>query len=159
MSQLTPRISDISTDLTDPPHFQFSDKTAGITNTLEPPRINPQAQAEYEGLSGRRYSLSADMISGKIMDLVEFNGWKPATPFPVRRGQDEWLIEATIRTPLFGFRDAVVIRVTEEGEAAYVDMRSASGFGEADLGANANRIKKFMKDLDTQISLGTTLQQ
>lgn len=158
-SQITPRISDVSTDVTDPPHFLFATRNTGIDNQLEPPKLNSQAQAEYAGLSGRRYSLSADLVSVRISSLVEANGWKAATPFPVRNGQNEWLIEAEVRTPVLGFRDFVAIRVTEEGEAAYVDMRSASGFGQADLGANANRIRRFMKDLDSQISLGTSASQ
>ncbi|MEC7162978.1 MAG: DUF1499 domain-containing protein, partial [Pseudomonadota bacterium] len=53
-------------------------------------------------------------------------------------------IEATASTPFFGFRDDVIIRVTEDTGGARVDMRSASRVGLSDLGVNAGRIRDFM---------------
>jgi len=41
-----------------------------------------------------------------------------------------------------------VVRMTDEGDATYVDMRSASQFGQHDLGDNARRIDDFLSDLD-----------
>ncbi len=38
--------------------------------------------------------------------------------------------------------------MTDEGDATYVDMRSASHFGQHDLGDNARRIDDFLSDLD-----------
>ncbi|HCH81334.1 MAG TPA: DUF1499 domain-containing protein, partial [Acidimicrobiaceae bacterium] len=54
-------------------------------------------------------------------------------------------IEATASTPFFGFRDDVVIRVSEEAGRVRVDMRSASRVGVSDLGVNAGRIRDFME--------------
>ena len=156
LTQTTPRLSDVSSDTANPPHFRFNADSSLYENRLEPPRINAAAQSAYKGLTGRRYSLSADMVAGHVQTLVQSNGWTTSATLPQRNGENEWLIEASVRTSLFGFRDSVVVRIIDEGEAAYVDMRSASGFGESDLGANARRIRKFMADLDLQISLGAT---
>ena len=54
-------------------------------------------------------------------------------------------------TPVAGFRDEVIVRLTDEGESTFVDMRSTSLFGANDLGTNARRIVEFMKDLDLQV--------
>lgn len=59
------------------------------------------------------------------------------------------LLEATARTPLFGFRDDVVIRMRATPEGTEVDMRSASEIGEHDLGQNARRIRSFFGKLDS----------
>ena len=152
--QTTPRLSDISTDLLDPPHFNLIRNDDRFSNRLEPPTINAALQARYKGMTGRRYALSADMIARHAQELIVANGWLPATSLPERDEAGNWIIEAIVRTGVFGFRDAIVVRVIDEGEAAFVDMRSASGFGDSDLGENARRIRRFMADLDTQISLG-----
>ena len=157
LSQTTARISDVSTDPLDPPHFRIINETWGIINPLEPPRIDPALQSVYPELSGRRYALSPELVASQVVALVKAKGWTPATTLPMREGTNDWLVEAVVRTGVFGFRDAVIIRATDEGESTYLDMRSASGFGEADLGANARRIAKFMTDLDLQISLSSAI--
>ncbi len=62
---------------------------------------------------------------------------------------NEATIEATARTAVFGFIDDVVIRlkVNDDG-STQVDMRSASRFGQHDLGENARRIRSFFAKLD-----------
>ena len=63
-------------------------------------------------------------------------------------------IEADVTTPVMGFRDEIIVRLTDEGESTFVDMRSASLFGSRDLGANARRIETFMSALDLRIQGG-----
>ena len=57
-------------------------------------------------------------------------------------------IEATATTALFGFKDDVVIRLTESEGGTRVDMRSASRVGLSDLGANAARIDAYFAQLN-----------
>ncbi|MGH6923388.1 MAG: DUF1499 domain-containing protein [Propylenella sp.] len=58
-------------------------------------------------------------------------------------------IEAVALTPVFAFRDEVIIRMRGTLEGTEVDMRSASGSGEHDLGQNARRIRAFFAKLDS----------
>ena len=53
--------------------------------------------------------------------------------------------------PLYLYReqDDIVIRVTPEGAGSRVDPRSTSRVGRGDFGANANRVRRFMRQLDT----------
>ena len=61
------------------------------------------------------------------------------------------MIEATARTPIMGFRDDVVIRVSPTSDGARVDMRSASRYGLYDFGANAARIRSLLEDIDDAV--------
>jgi hypothetical protein len=64
-------------------------------------------------------------------------------------GRPAGVIEAVARTPIMGFRDDVVIRVSPQGaDAARVDVRSASRFGSHDFGANASRVRALLEDID-----------
>jgi uncharacterized protein (DUF1499 family) len=56
-------------------------------------------------------------------------------------------IEATAKTPWFGFRDDVVIRVASVGAGSRIDVRSVSRVGRGDLGTNAKRIRAYLEKL------------
>ena len=121
-------------------------------NANEPPRLNAALQKQfYENVTGRRYQLSSDGIAAQVTAVVLEKGWEPLSEKPVERAQGEWLIEAKVTSTVLGFVDDIVVRVTDEGESTYVDMRSASRFGAYDLGTNARRIVEFMNALDTRI--------
>ncbi|RST82838.1 DUF1499 domain-containing protein [Aquibium carbonis] len=49
----------------------------------------------------------------------------------------------------------LVVRLTDEGETTFVDLRSASHFAQHDLGDNADRIRRFLVDLDARMDPGT----
>ncbi len=150
--QTTAPLSDVSTDTQDPPHFSSHAPRGPGMNTNEPPRLNVALQKQYyENVTGRRYQLSSEGIAAQVGALVLENGWQPLFDKPVQRTTGEWLIEAKVTTTVLGFVDDVAIRVTDEGESTYVDMRSASRFGAFDLGANARRIVEFMNALDIRI--------
>jgi uncharacterized protein (DUF1499 family) len=46
-----------------------------------------------------------------------------------------------------GFREDISIRVRTASGVVRVDMRSASRYGNHDLGSNARRIERFLSDL------------
>ena len=58
-------------------------------------------------------------------------------------------IEATDTTFWFGFKDDVVIRVEADGAGSRVDLRSVSRVGVGDVGANAARIRAYLRTLGT----------
>ncbi len=74
---------------------------------------------------------------------VQARGWEIA-------GSTESTLEATATTRWFGFKDDVVVRMTETQSGVQVDMRSASRVGKSDLGVNAERIQAFLEDLARQ---------
>lgn len=67
--------------------------------------------------------------------------------------EDAMIITGVATSSLFRFQDDFVIRVraAQEGKAV-VDMRSRSRAGKGDLGANASRIRAFLRDLEARVT-------
>ena len=57
-------------------------------------------------------------------------------------------IEATDTTFWFGFKDDIVVRLTDLGDGrTRIDVRSQSRIGQSDLGANARRVRSYLSKL------------
>lgn len=144
-----PAIYDITTDTANPPRF---DALA---------RARPRERANYAGAAVAELQRAAypdiapleldvppKVAFDTALALATKRKWLLADPRPPAAGRREAVIEATARTPIMGFRDDVVIRVSPLGQGSRVDMRSASRFGTHDLGANASRVRAFLSDVD-----------
>ncbi len=69
-------------------------------------------------------------------------GWAIVAVDPV-----DLRLGATATTPIFGFKDDVVVRVTAADRGSRVDIRSLSRIGLSEIGTNANRIREFDRQL------------
>ncbi len=75
-----------------------------------------------------------------------------ATPsLPHVGGPGDVLLQGEWRSPIFGFRFDVVIRLREEAETTLVDMRAASRYGPHDLGIGAELVEGYLKALDAEL--------
>ncbi len=141
-----PPIHDITTDMENPPEFVAMAR-------LRADAPNPP---EYEGEETARQQREAYphiqplLIEADLQDVMDAavvvvagHGWEL-----VAINRNEGRIEATEKLAWFGFKDDVVIRFTEQNGATRVDMRSKSRIGRSDIGVNAKRIERFMKDLE-----------
>ncbi len=139
LNAISPGIADISTDLIDPPQLSGRDNST----------LNAALQAKaYPDVTGRRYELAIELIMPLIETLIEDENWTIIQRKGAPGQSNDVLIEAQATTLVFGFTDSIAIRVTDEQSTSFVDMRSASGFGARDLGANATRIVNFLIKLD-----------
>lgn len=145
-----PPIHDITTDMQNPPAYQ------AVLSLREEGDNSP----EYDGEGVAKLQREADIYSD-IMPLqleipvarateisakvAEDLGWRVVALEP-QRGH----LEAVDRTPLLGFSDDIVVRVTEENGGSRVDIRSSSRVGISDLGANAERIRSFLSELQAR---------
>lgn len=135
-----PPIHDITTDLKNPPVFEAVPTIrAASDNSLALDEKVLAQQAEHYKLEGVVLDLPASAAFDIVLGYVQAEGWQVVT---AERGRGT--IEASVQTPLFGFIDDVVIRLTAESGNTRIDMRSASRVGMSDLGANAARIENFM---------------
>lgn len=66
-------------------------------------------------------------------------------------GPGDVLLQGEWRSPVFGFRFDVVIRLREEAETTLVDMRAASRYGPHDLGIGADLVEGYLKALDAEL--------
>ncbi len=145
-----PKINDITTDIDTPPSYMnvsFIRKTKendvsydeGFASIQH--KYYPEIQPLFTRLDKANVYLA-------ISELVEKRDWEVVANY-----SQVGVIEATARTPVFGFRDDVVIRVMQvEDEQVRVDMRSSSRTGGGDFGVNAERIRDFMKDLSESLN-------
>ena len=143
-----PTLTDISTDADDPPALAAAARAAHRRH--EPDRADhgrSRRTLQRGYLSGRhRAALSAPgrpgRGSGRGASSTTAAGGSSVPPAAADG-------DATSRSrrwpvpPSWRFPSDVSIRMTDEGESTYVDMRSASRYGRHDLGDNAARIAGF----------------
>ena len=137
-----PMIHDITTDLEDPPIFVEVPRKRSIgDNSLDiDAEVLAAQKAYYTDIGPTMLPMAKAEAFALVREAVDAFDW-------VVHAENANLgyIEATASTPFFGFRDDVVIRVSEEAGRVRVDMRSASRVGLSDLGVNAGRIRDFME--------------
>jgi Protein of unknown function (DUF1499) len=109
-------------------------------------------------VTGRRYGISGENLLALVERQISGSNWRMVERRGSLTGTGEVLLEAEATTLIIGFKDQILIRVTDEGGTAYVDMRSKSSFGDYDMGANAARIVKFMQALDLLAALAPGAQ-
>ncbi|TIP74951.1 MAG: DUF1499 domain-containing protein [Mesorhizobium sp.] len=148
-----PTLRDISTDLDDPPMLDTSTRT-GDMNALSPPTPGERRlQTEtYPLVTGRSYNLPFDRVLEAVETVLDRRDWQLTAPFPRAIGQSEVTINALAKSFIHSLPADVAIRVTDDGDAVIVDMRSASRYGRYDLGDNAVRIVDFLAELDQQVA-------
>ena len=138
-----PPIHDITTDLKNPPRFEaVRQMRAAGDNSLAIDKKVLATQKEHYTIRAHVVPEPPIAAFDYVLGVVQRRGWQVQA---AQRARGH--IEATATTPLFGFKDDIVIRLSPEGKGTRVDMRSASRVGMSDLGANAARIQSFMAEL------------
>ena len=140
-----PLIHDVTTDTADPPAFvALMEQRKASPNGADYGGASVAAlqQKGYPDLKAISVKTPPAETVQRALDAARALGWTIA-------GSDTAAgrIEATDTTAWFGFKDDVVIRVRPEGAGSRVDVRSASRVGLSDIGANAERIRKFLARL------------
>ncbi|UXN63371.1 DUF1499 domain-containing protein [Phyllobacterium sp. A18/5-2] len=147
-----PTIYDVSTDVTDPPElFAAGQRTERMNPLVNDEDSRGLQSSAYPQVTGRRYEGSPDRILTAVNTVIANNGWTIISQRGEPGEDEEILLEVVARTWLMGFTSDVVIRLADEGETTYVDMRSVSRYGIHDLGENADRITAFMTALDAEV--------
>ena len=141
-----PRIHDISTDTDNPPRYvDVLPLRKGVENTTDySAEVAAQQKKAYPDIAPAKLDVPPAQALQRAEKAARAMGWEIVAVSPA-----DLRIEATDTTLLFGFKDDIVIRVAAEGGGSRLDMRSLSRVGRSDFGVNANRIRKFMKQLAT----------
>lgn len=140
-----PVIHDITTDGEDPPAFvallaarQASRNGAAYGGA----GVYAKQQAAYPDIKPLVVATAPRETLQRAIDAARAMGWEIAAS-DAASGR----IEATARTPWFGFLDDVIVRIRPQGEGSRVDVRSVSRVGASDVGANAKRVREFLRRL------------
>jgi uncharacterized protein (DUF1499 family) len=141
-----PYIHDISTDTLNPPDFVIVDQLRAADDHsieydgLEVAELQAKAYPDIktlviDGDIEKHLQSAENVLNDMNLDIVSVD---------IESGR----IEAVATSFLFGFKDDMVIRMTETDTAQVaVDVRSQSRVGKSDLGQNAKRIRRFMEGL------------
>lgn len=145
IARSVPAIHDITTDTENPP--QFNAVLSARKNALNPaeyggPEIARQQKKAYPDIAPLILDVPADKAFEKALALAKKQGWEI-----VNADNSTRVIEATDRTFWFGFKDDIVIRITPQGNGSRIDIRSLSRVGRSDVGANADRIRRYLTSL------------
>ena len=150
-----PFIHDITTDTQNPPEFTDAilseralvenvntvDYIGKMENDRDKKLVSVLQTRAYPDISTLVVSDPPDVVFGKAKAAAASLGWKIKS-----ENVEAGLIEATDTTFWYGFEDDIVIRVApSEGGGSVVDIRSVSRVGKSDIGANAKRIRAFLK--------------
>jgi len=155
-----PEINDISTDVLQPPAFiTLKDgRGAGANPSAYPgPAIARRQSEAYPDLRTFVVSRGAEEVF-ELAHRVATRIFKMkivAETVPGATSAQPGRIEAIDRTPWLGFYDDIVIRIAGDRNRSRVDVRSASRYGRHDLGRNASRIRRFLRELQAHLDMTT----
>ena len=145
-ARAVPAIHDISTDTENPPEFRAVLPLRGEEANpvdYEDPEVPEKQREAYPDIRPLELAAGPAAAFDRALAAAEAMGWEIVAAEP-----EAGRIEATATTFWFGFKDDVVIRVTETQAGSRIDMRSTSRVGRSDVGANAERIRKYFKRLE-----------
>jgi uncharacterized protein (DUF1499 family) len=138
-----PRIHDITTDTVDPPLFVALVPRRAGRWVSRPDYDGPVAAAQqrraYPDIQPLTLAVPRSRAFDAALAAARSMGWEI-----VAAERDTGRIEAIATTRLMRFKDDVVVRLRQEGEAVRIDVRSKSRLGAGDLGTNARRIRTFV---------------
>jgi len=139
-----PPINDITTNLQDPPAFTTAPNLPENQgrDMSYPQEFVAQVQEGYPDLAPIRLDEPQIAAYQRALHAAEKLGWE-ITYQDSRAG----IFEARSVSRVFRFVDDIAVRVRPDGSSTIVDVRSKSRDGRGDLGANADRIRRFAQDV------------
>jgi uncharacterized protein (DUF1499 family) len=151
-----PVLSDISTDVADPPRFSSS-KTAtaargGFTPPPFPTDTQEQQRAAYPDVEPIVVDLEADEAYQLVLETAASRGWRVVEQHPPGGRSGVGHIDFVVRTLVMGFSDDIAVRLRPLAGQTRIDVRSASRYGRHDFGSNAKRIQQFAEELQEALN-------
>ena len=144
-SRVLPPIHDITTDTINPPRFVFIlplRKNASNPSDYGGPQIALQQKRAYPDIATLALAIPPDASFDRAVSAAQKLGWRI-----IDTGREDGRIEAVDTTLWFGFKDDIVIRIKGGDSESRIDVRSVSRVGISDLGTNAARIRKFLREM------------
>jgi uncharacterized protein (DUF1499 family) len=144
-----PPINDLTTDPQQPPAFtKLATLRGGGSNKPAYPgeafaKLQAAAYPDLQPLVIERSSVETFEVVAEALRRLKMSIVREDAPEAGRAGA----IEAVDRTLILGFYDDVAVRVAGNDRSARVDLRSASRYGRHDLGRNAERLRRIMREI------------
>lgn len=150
-----PVLSDISTDLTNPPYFSLSRAAYEARDGFQPKgvvsRSREQQRAAYPDVEPIVVDLDADEAFALVLKTAKAIGWKLVDQRPPGGRTGEGHADFVDKSLIMGLDGDVTVRLKPLSGQTRIDLRAASRYGRHDFGANAQRIMAFAEGLQTQL--------
>ena len=150
-----PPLTDISTDLIDPPDFARSSRAlaarAGMAHEQVPLEAREAQRRAFPNVSPIVLDLDADEVWEIVLKAVAARKWQVVDQVKPGGRIGIGHLDAVDKTLIMGFPEDVTIRVRPLAGQTRIDIRSAARFGRHDFGGNARRIQRFAQELQTQL--------
>ena len=146
-----PPLTDVSTDIEDPPVFSRSRAALEARGGRIPPDVPPEVRRLQRQAYPQIAPLTLDLPPDQVYELVrraaQNRGWQVIES--ARPGGRVGLgrLDAVDRTFLLRLPDDVTVRIRPRADGARIDVRSASRIGQHDLGQNSPRIQAFLEEV------------
>lgn len=148
-----PRLSDISTDVSDPPAFARSRAALAARDGHVPPDVPPATRELQRDAYPAVTTLFLDVPPEDAFEAVRKaageRGWQVIETTAPGGRIGTGRLEAIDRSLLLRFPDDITVRLRPRADGTRVDVRSASRVGNHDLGVNAARIGRFLASVET----------
>lgn len=151
----SPALYDLSTDFETPP--QFPPDLPPRLQWMNPLTVPVSGDAltqltAYPDVVGRRYEAAPDRVAQGVETVFKTFGWEMiARNAPSPEQNATWFV-ATAHSFILGLKSDIVVRLSDEGETTYVDVRSLSRYGKRDMGQNAGFITDFLGALEGEVN-------
>ena len=146
-----PVLSDITTDIDNPPAFSRSRAAFAARNGGYPPDPDPQAREKQRTAYPQIAPLTLDIGAEEAFELARKAAvnrkWQIVEAIRPGGRVGNGRIEAVSRSLILNLPDDVTIRVRPRADGARIDVRSASRLGTRDLGVNADRIRAYLDEV------------
>lgn len=145
-----PPINDVSTDTEDPPSFSRSRAALEARAGRVPPDV-PSAMRDlqrdaYVQIAPLTLDIGPEEAFGLVRKAAANLGWQVVEAVPPGGRVGLGRLEAVDRTLILRMPDDITVRIRPRADGTRIDVRSASRFGNHDLGANARRIRAFLEE-------------
>lgn len=145
-----PQINDISTDTEDPPVFSRSRAALEARSGRVPPDVPPETRElqreAYVQIAPLTLDIGPEEAFALVRKAADNLGWRVIEAVPPGGRVGTGRLEAVDRTLLLKIPDDITVRIRPRADGTRIDIRSASRYGNHDLGANAKRIRAFLEE-------------
>jgi uncharacterized protein (DUF1499 family) len=146
-----PALTDVTTDIDNPPAFSRSRAAFAARNGRYPadPDLptRERQRAAYPQIAPLTLDIDADEAFELARKAAVNRKWQIVEAIRPGGRTGNGRIEAVSRSLILNLPDDVTIRVRPRADGARIDVRSASRLGTRDFGVNADRIRAYLDEV------------
>lgn len=146
-----PALTDITTDIDDPPAFSRSRASFAARDGRYPADPGASARERQRAAYPQIAPLTLDIGADEAFELARKAAvnrkWQIVEAIRPGGRLGNGRIEAVSRSLILNLPDDVTVRIHPRADGARIDVRSASRLGPRDFGVNADRIRAYLDEV------------